>query len=628
MANTNQSMINYILSNNINPNQAKLVFYNRVIHGKRFFSDIQRIAKYLRAVDVKKGDSIIICMPNMPEAVVALYAINTVGAVSNIVHPKIGTDALVRIIKESNTKIIFMFDKFIKNHEKALRELKVMIISCSVSHYVKGHYKLFRLFEPNLPKNLNVVRYSKALSFGSMNILSTPVSARNITGDDPAIYLHSSGTTGAPKTVILSNRALNELSQNIYDYVDPKLNLKPDDTMLMNLPLFHGFGLGVCVHLMMYFGCTHLQIMFKADQTVKIIRKYKGNHMMLCLVPNMLRRIISQPGFSGDHLKKVSAAFIGGDKLDETLLNKSYEILNKNGSNCLLCEGFGLSETSSVTNINIDKKPGGTVGRPICNVKEKIMVDGKEVPPNVEGDLYICTPSVMSGYYESEVDGGVLEKDEEGNIWIRTGDRALIDEEGFLYYKGRLKRMIIIGGVNIYPQEVEAIAITVPEVTNACAIRSKTNRNKPCLKLLVTLSEGVTLNNGIRQKIETAIREGILPYAVPKEIIQVEKLELNGIGKTNYRYYEELEDANNEQNKETKKEQKKEPKKEIKETKSQSDDTGNDGDKGEQDKEINKKPKKNTSNTQKQNNNVKNNSNCSKNKKNTNDVKKENIEDN
>ncbi|MCR4661766.1 MAG: acyl--CoA ligase [Clostridia bacterium] len=542
MANTNQSMINYILSNNINPNQVKLTYYNRVIHAKRFFSDIQKIAKYLRAVDVKKGDSIIICMPNMPEAIVALYAINTVGAVANIVHPKIGPEALVRIVKESDTKIIFMFDRFIKNHEKTLKGLNIMVIGCSISHYVRGFLRLVWFTEPRNFHGLNVVNYSKAITFGSNSILSTPVSSRNITGDDPAVYLHSSGTTGEPKTVILSNRALNELSQNIYNSVDPVLNFMPDHRMIMSLPLFHGFGLGVCVHFMMYFGSAHLQIAFDPFQTAKIIRQFKGDHILICLVPNMLRKVINSPNFNGAHLKKLQAMFIGGDKLDETLLEKSNEILRRNGSDCIVCEGFGLSETSSVTNINLECKPGGTVGKPICNVREKIMVDNKEVPPNTEGDLYICTPSVMSGYYKSKVENDILITDENGDVWIKTGDRAIIDEEGYLYYRGRVKRMIIIGGVNIYPQEVEAVAVSVPEVVNACAVRTVTNRKKPCLKLLVILNEGLTLTMGLKQKIENAIRAGILPYAVPKEIIQVDKLELNGIGKTNYRYYEELEE--------------------------------------------------------------------------------------
>ena len=144
---------------------------------------------------------------------------------------------------------------------------------------------------------------------------------------------------------------------------------------------------------------------------------------------------------------------------------------------------------------------------------------------------------MMNGYLSGEE---AFETDEDGEKWLNTGDIGYVDEEGYLYYKGRVKRMLKIGGVNIFPQEVESIAEEIEEVRNACAVRTEWN-GKPALKLLVVLKGKNKLTPGLKQKISEEISSKIMPYAVPKYIEQAEELKLTGMGKTDYRYYEEKE---------------------------------------------------------------------------------------
>lgn len=508
--------------------QRKIVYFNSVLRADYLFKAIDGVATYLYKQGVRKGDSVIICLPNIPQGIIALYAINKIGAIANVVHPKIGVDALLKIAKESRTEWIFTYAMSYREMDKDLEKNGINAIICNILTYAISKPAVSKQFRKVEKKGVKV-RFTDALCKPE----PIPVETN---GADTAIYLHSSGTTGAPKTVILSNYALNELALNIKNkYFEKTPAAKIGDGMLMILPLFHGFGLGVCVHLMMHFGHTVMVPAFRGKSAVKAMRAHKPQ--LICCVPNMLRKMIATKGFEGEHLSATLKIFVGGDKLDDSLWEQVNEILSRYGEGeCV--QGFGLSETASVTHINFERKKGGTVGQPLDNVQVKIKENGKEVANGEIGDIYICSTSVMDGYLGEEESS--LETDENGKVWLNTGDRGYLGDDGSLYYKGRRKRMLKIGGVNIFPQEVEDAANSVKEVTNSCAVRTAIN-GKPCIKLLVVLNDGVKLNNSLRQKICDAVRKKILPYAVPRSIMQVSELRLTGMGKTDYRYYEEEE---------------------------------------------------------------------------------------
>lgn len=517
--NTNQSMTGFIKESAKDLNSTKLLYNSRSFTTAQVFADVSSVATFLRTHGVGKGDSVIICLPNIVQAVVAVYAINAAGAVANIAHPKIGTDGLIRIAEESNTKWLFIFDRFYRKHKKALKENGIKAIVCRISDCAGTGLKL-----PRPPKGKDAYSYNSTLV--------KPIDFDlEIDGKDPAVYLHSSGTTGDSKTVVLSNLAMNELAVNIHDCVKPA----DGTTMLMALPIFHGFGLGVCLHLMMMFGKIALLPAFSAKKAINTMRRREINYM--AVVPNMLRRLVAQKSFSGKKLAGLKEIFVGGDKLDEGLKKEAEKIMAKSGSSCRICEGYGLSETASVTHINIDRKDGGTVGKPIGGVKVKIVSDGKEAASGEDGEIYISSNSMMNGYLKGEAD---FEIDENGVKWLKTGDLGHVDDEGYLYYRGREKRLVKIGGVNIFPQEIENAADEIEEIVNSCAVRTLWN-GKPAVRLLVELKDGEKLTSSLKQKISDVITSKIMPYAAPKYIETEGKLKMTGMGKTDYRYYEERE---------------------------------------------------------------------------------------
>jgi len=525
-------MYAYIKENNLDLEATKLIYFGKRMSFGKVWHDVDCLATYLYERGVKKGDSVVLCLPNIPQAAIALYAVNKIGAVANIVHPKIGTKALLKIIHETATSWVFLYSKACIQHGKALKKEGVNTVNCRIGQYMGGVKKL-------------IVGINEMLSLGHATIdfrrtiLKKVELDVHVSGKDPAVYLHSSGTTGQPKTVVLSSYAMNELAGKACPWVGKQVGLGRGDSSVMLLPLFHGFGLGVCLHYPMLAGKNILLPAFDAKKAVELIKKYPAS--MVCAVPSMLSRMYKQKDFVGPHLKEIKTFFIGGDKLDDKLRTTVENTLQQYGSSARLYEGFGLSEFGSLTHLNIKHRSDGTVGQPMPTVKAKIMdKDGNVCPPGVEGELYLSGTSMMLGYLNQKTE---FPRDEHGVPWFPTGDFGYIDEDDFLYYRGRLKRLIKIGGVNIFPQEVETVACMLKEVDNACAVRILQN-GKPAIRLLVVLKDKGHLSPRLKSKIKDIVRDNILPYAVPREIEAVDSIHLNTMGKSDYKFYEDRENKN------------------------------------------------------------------------------------
>lgn len=526
--NTNQTMYSFIKEAINGENLEKVNYFGNKINAEQMFQEIDKIAHFLQK-RVAVGESVAICLPNIPQAIFCFYAINKIGAVANIIHPKIKTTALIKILEKTNCKWIFIFDRFLRLHSRELQEHGIMSIGCSASFYMKNYAKMSAVMERHLyPKN--AIKYAEILKEQDEEI----VEAR-IGGNHTAVLLHSSGTTGDPKTVMLSSYAFNELAANVFELVQSKAEVKKTDGMLMILPMFHGFGLGICVHLMMYFGRAILLPVFKEKNVIKLLKQEKVE--MISGVPSMFRRLGNYKKFGGEYLSNLKLIFCGGDKLESAVKNKFESILQKYGSDTKIMEGYGLSETASVVTINVDGKDDGSLGVPLPNVQIKIENGNTECKANEIGEIVISSPSMMKGYLEGV---SPFYYDKMGKRWIKTGDIGYKNEEGKLFYKGREKRLLKVGGVNIFPQEVERIVEEMPEISYVCAIRI-IYENKPALKLLVVTRDG-KLSANLKNRIINRIKEELLPYAVPKIIERTDKMVLSVMGKVDYKHYEKLEE--------------------------------------------------------------------------------------
>lgn len=527
---TQKSMFAFIRDELKNRNPEKIYYYGNRIGGDEFLSQVDAVAAFLQKSGIKDGDSVGICLPNIPQAAIALYAVNKIGAIANVMHPKIGAAALKEIVAKTNTKAVFLLDRYLKPHRKMLTGEQITVIYCRMSDYMPGLKKLFRLTEPFLGVE-KCVAYRKILrEKGAEEFISD--------GSTPAVYLHSSGTTGAPKTVVLSSYSFNELAANVFDTVKGVCKITEDFGMLMILPLFHGFGLGICVHLALLRARIIMVPLFRARATVRLMKKEPVN--VIPGVPGMFRRLYEQKGFHGKFLKNIKLMFCGGDKLSPRLKEDFETRLIKYGCDTPIMEGYGLSEVASVATINVFSPKNGSLGQGIKKVEIKILDGERECAPDECGEILLSSPSIMSGYLDGQ-NPHIVQRD--GKMWLSTGDVGCLDKDGCLFYRERIKRIVKIGGVNIFPQEIEEVALRFSGVKQACAVRIKIN-GKAAVKLLI-----VTENHAdarFKNALSDFIRAELMPYAVPKIIEETPSIKHNMLGKAEYRYYEELASGNGE----------------------------------------------------------------------------------
>jgi long-chain acyl-CoA synthetase len=512
----------------------RIIFYNTSINIAETLEAINGVCNYLYSEKVGAGESVGICLPNIPQAIFSFYGVNKAGCVANVIHPLISTKSLVKILEQTNTKILFLMDRFYAEHREALDEIDCKVIVCKASEYLSGAQKL--IYQRLEPKGRASDIYFKDIIIDKQDRV-----ARRGAADGRSIYLHSGGTTGEPKTVVLSDYAINYLSHTLIKMTEKDGHRYiPTESILVVLPLFHGFGLTICIHAALSLGRIVLMPSFNSHKACALMRKHKINY--LAGVPNMFLKMMKERNFAGKHLKNINQVFCGGDKLDPEIKDRFDALLKKYGSRAEMIEGYGLTEVTTVCTMNlIGKTRRHSQGMPVDGVSIKIMnPDESEAPTGAEGEIYVASPAVMLGYLNDEnTSKEVMQKDGEGKVWIKTGDIGKLDEDGYLYFTDRKKRLIKIAGFNVFPAEIEKVVDKMPEIARSCAVEG-IYEGKPCVKLLIEMNKKFKYSPLIEQKIKLLIENEIIKYAVPRIIEVVDYFKLTQIGKVDFKYYEQV----------------------------------------------------------------------------------------
>lgn len=456
--------------------------FGNMISRKKFVRDVEAVAGYLDSQNVKKGDVVTIFMPNIVQCFVAFYAVNRIGAVANIVHPLTPAEGLEETVKKTHSKAIFVFDLIMEPYVEVLRKLNRLVIVCSSSDYAptltRPALKVFEKIKVKSTKpSSNTVNYR--------TISNLTFSAPKLTGngEDDAVYLHGGGTTGKSKTIRLSNNNINALAHKLSFLDEP--HAPGEEFSLIVLPLFHAFGLGVAMHFSMCAGFTCIGMpSFSADKANKYIKKYNVTYIVG--VPAMYKKMYEASNFDGEHLKKLRLLWAGGDIVSDTFINSFNSKLAKWGAKGRLYRGYGLTEVSSVCIANVKgASKENSIGKPLDGLTIEVWDENKKkLPPNTIGEIVITGSTVMQGYFDSE-ESGVYE-DEEGKRWVLSGDLGYMDEDGFFFFTGRKKRMIIISGYNVYPNDIEQEVLKLDYINEACAVQGYID-TKPVIKLFVSL---------------------------------------------------------------------------------------------------------------------------------------------
>jgi len=520
------------------PDITALLYMGRKISFSKMVEMIDLAAKSFKALGIKEGDRVTLCLPNVPQTVYCLYALNRIGAVATMIHPLSAEGEIVFYLKEVESDCVVTLDQFygkFANVQK-VRPIKKLIITGAADEL--GHIKSFGFKLtvgrdiPRVPRAENVIMWRDFLAL-SRNFEGGTLSVRRV-GSDPAVILFSGGTTGTTKAILLSNLNFNALALQTIAMSHCEVR---GTSMLAAMPMFHGFGLGVCVHTMMVAGGTSILVP-RFDVTVysELIKKHRPN--FIAGVPTLFEAITRSPALDGVSLDCLKGVFSGGDSLSIELKKKFDKFLDEHGATVHVREGYGTTEcvtASCLTPYNQERE--GSIGLPFPDTYYKICACGtvEELPYGEEGEICISGPSVMLGYLNNpEETAGTLCRHVDGRIWLHTGDLGKMDDGGFIYFKQRIKRMIITSGYNVYPSQIENIIDAHKAVQMSCVIGVKDEYKMQKVKAFVVLKQGFEPSDELRGNIMEHLKLNVAKYALPYDIEFRESLPKTLVGKIAY----------------------------------------------------------------------------------------------
>ena len=526
------------------PNNVAFDFMGKSTTYKTMIHEIDNCAKSLRTIGVREGDKVTIAMPNCPQAIYMFYAVNRVGAIANMIHPLSAEKEIEFYLNESESVTAITLDQFYHKFERIRANTKVVnIIIASIkdalSRPIKAGYMLTEGRKiQRIPKDAPVIRWKEFLRLGKACFYQYAVQRKS---EDPAVILYSGGTTGTTKGIVLTNKNFNALGQQV---VAANPIFRPGDKMLAAMPLFHGFGLGVCVHTMLSQGGRCILIpRFTAETYAKQITKYKCN--FIAGVPTLYEALLRLDSMEKADLSCLKGVFSGGDSLSVELKQKFDKFLADHNATIQVREGYGTTETVTaccLTPAHMFKE--GSIGLPFPDTYIKIVEPGtdKELPYGEEGEILLAGPTVMKEYMKHpEETAQTLRHHADGLTWVYTGDLGIMDEEGFIFFRGRAKRMIISSGYNVYPGQLENILDAHPAVQMSCVIGVPDPYKMQKVKAFVKLAAGYQPTEDTKQTLLSYCREHIAKYAMPYDIAFKEDMPKTLVGKVAYRVLEEEE---------------------------------------------------------------------------------------
>ncbi len=526
------------------PKQIAFDFMGKSTTYEELIKDVKECAKALKTIGVREGDRVTIAMPNCPQAIYIFYAVNLVGGIANMIHPLSAEKEIEFYLNESESVTAITLDQFYHKFEKVRQNTKVVnIIIASVkdalSKPIRAGYMLTEGRKvKKIPKDAPVIMWKDFMRLSKACFYNYKVERR---ADAPAVILYSGGTTGTTKGIVLTNKNFNALGQQV---IAANPMFRVGDKMLAAMPLFHGFGLGVCVHTMLSQGGRCILIpRFTAKSYAKQIVKYRCN--FIAGVPTLYEALLRLPSMDGADLSCLKGVFSGGDSLSIELKKKFDKFLYDHKAVIQVREGYGTTETVTaccLTPPNMFKE--GSIGLPFPDTYIKIVRPGtdEELPYGEEGEILLAGPTVMKEYMNHpDETASTLRTHADGLTWVYTGDLGMMDSEGFIYFKGRAKRMIISSGYNVYPGQLENILDAHDYVQMSCVIGVPDPYKIQKVKAFVKLRPDIPANDDTRRVLMDYCRQNIAKYAMPYDIEFKDDMPKTLVGKVAYRVLEEEE---------------------------------------------------------------------------------------
>lgn len=527
------------------PDEPAYEFYNRKTSYSAFLNRIDRAARAFYASGIRMGDAVTICMPNTPQALDCFYALSRIGAIANMVHPLSAQNEITGYLNISESKMILTVDLFYEKVEKALEavDYPVTILTCRMQDEIPFYLVPVYL----LKKGKDYLPFPRAPHLLWTEFLKRGDKAEEAPEApfDPArtaAILYSGGTSGIPKGICLSDLNFNACAMQGREAIG--VTFTKGLKMLSCMPLFHGFGLGINLHTVLIHGaCCILMPTFNSKSYADMLRRKKPH--FIAGVPTIFEALLHIPQLDGLDMSFLKGMFCGGDSLTAPLKKKIDAFLKEHNASIQVREGYGLTEcvTASCLTPRDDYREG-SIGLPFPDTVYRIVKPGTDelLPAGEEGEIILKGPTVMLSYLKNPGETAkTLRVLSDGDTWLYTGDLGCMDEDGFVYFRQRLKRLIITNGYNVYPSQIENIIDSLPEVAYSCVIGVKDPRRMQRVKAFVVPADGIEAGDALRESIMEQLRLHIAKYALPREIEFRSELPHTLVGKVSFRALEEEE---------------------------------------------------------------------------------------
>lgn len=533
----NISMYDQVVLSTIRyPKNVAIQYMGKKINYKKFLKKIDICAKGFNSLGIKKGDIVTILLPNVPEALIGLYALNKLGAIANMTHPLSAEEEIKETILSTKSKYLIIYDAQydkIKNFINSVGIKKVIFVSPGDSLNMLKNF-IYDLSQLNKfkhhPKGKLYIEWTR---FFFESKFKKSFERKKYGKDTPAVILHSGGTSGTPKNVVIQNRAFIFAAKG--EEID-LIRLNSGDSALAIMPNFHGFGLSVLMHTPLALGCSTILVpKFNARKFDTLFKQTKPTCVLG--VPTLFEALSNSNNEKNLDLSFLKYVISGGDLLPKNLEDKINKYLSDHNSTARITQGYGLSEAlACVTMAHDHVNKSGSVGIPLAGNYIKIIDPNtrKKLNPGKTGEIVINSKALMMGYLNNEKETNeVLQIHDDGHIWLHTGDLGYMDEDGFLFYKGRLKRMIITSGYNVYPSHIEEIIEKHPDVLQCTVVGIPHPYKQEVPKAFIVLKDGA---NKIFAKasVRDYARKNLAKYMIPYEFVFRKSLPRTKLGKVDF----------------------------------------------------------------------------------------------
>ena len=515
-------------------------YYGNKIPFRKFISNIDEVSDSFASLGVKEGDIVSFISVQVPECIYSVYALNKLGAAANTVDPRMDVGSIQRMISESGSKITVILDYVFPKIEKIIDSLnqKIVVMSLSSSLPFIKRKIIDSKMKVDVHYSDDIISWADFIQTGKTTV-SKEVS---YAGDRLVAITYTGGTTGHPKGVMLTNDSLNSVALN---FINCGLDYEPGQSFLGIIPIFSSYGLVCGMHMPL---CLNLELIpipkFDPREFGKLVKKFKPNHMIS--TPAFYEMLIDSKEMRHADLSFLITLGSGGDTMNSGIEEKLTQFMEDHKIRYPLAQGYGMSELSAAASFCVNRiyKPRSVgVPSPLTVMGVFDPDTGEELGYGQTGEICVSGPTMMKGYWNRpEETSYVMREHEDGTKWIHSGDLGYIDDEGFVFIIGRLKRMITrFDGHKVFPVNLEGL-ISAHDSVHNCAVIGVNDMGHGQGQyplVIVELIKGADPDKACIELFDMC-NSSCEERGKPVAVIPIDEIPLTGMGKNDYRSLEKM----------------------------------------------------------------------------------------